>query len=108
MVTSVAAVLSAPYFSAKMVELRLAVEVLKLWCRLKVVLGDENISCFTCFALMHTHQAENEYASLIRGDEGTESTDNTAPLLRPVECNNQEVRAQSSKVMTPTLEVPVR
>ncbi|CAM9345209.1 unnamed protein product [Ectocarpus sp. 12 AP-2014] len=35
-------------------------------------------------------QVENEYASLVRGDHGAEPTEHTFPILRTVECNNQE------------------
>ncbi|CAM9126211.1 unnamed protein product [Ectocarpus sp. 12 AP-2014] len=35
-------------------------------------------------------QVENEYASLVRGEHGAEPTEHTFPILRTVECNNQE------------------
>lgn len=40
--------------------------------------------------LTHTHtQVENEFASLVRGDEGTKSLESLPPLLRPVQGDEQ-------------------
>lgn len=43
-------------------------------------------------------QVENEYASLVRGDHGAEPTEHTFPILRTVECNNQEVKGTASEL----------
>lgn len=43
----------------------------------------------TVYPLILTRQVENEYASLVRGDEGETTGDgNTLPILQPIECNN--------------------
>lgn len=36
-------------------------------------------------------QVENEYASLVRGDNDTEPAECSNPVLRPVECNPEEL-----------------
>lgn len=41
-------------------------------------------------------QMENEYASLVRGDQGNEDcSENIPPILLPPKCENEEVRRQS-------------
>lgn len=44
-----------------------------------------------------TIQVENEFASLIRGNQDTDSTEDVLPILRPVECQNPQVRTTPSK-----------
>lgn len=51
-----------------------------------------NTPVLICWLFLGDAQMENEYASLVRGDQGKEFPENVPPILVPTKYQNQKVR----------------